>query len=191
MPVKPSEVFETHRSSVRRVVEAHQARNPRVFGSIARGEDTTNSDLDLLVDTTEGTSLFDIAAIELELERLMGTPVHVTTASALHGALRVRVLRKPNPYEWKGTTDDRVPGPHVEVRRINAYADGLDHRGFDADTAPGFVAAHSEVPWALAYRMRNALSHGYADIDLGTVWSTVQRTLSQLERQSMALEGRP
>jgi uncharacterized protein len=38
MPAKPSEAFETHRSSVRRVVEAHQARNPRVFGPIARGE---------------------------------------------------------------------------------------------------------------------------------------------------------
>ena len=55
---------------------------------------------------------------------------------------------------------------------------------------PGFVAAHSEVPWALAYRMRNALSHGYADIDLGTVWNTVQTNLPQLERQLMALIGR-
>jgi predicted nucleotidyltransferase len=97
MPVKPSETLETHRSSVRRVVEAHQARNPRVFGSIARGENTTNSDLDLLVDTIEGTSLFDIAAIELELERLMGIPVHVTTMGALRGALRERVLAEAEP----------------------------------------------------------------------------------------------
>ena len=55
---------------------------------------------------------------------------------------------------------------------------------------PGFVAAHSEMPWALAYRMRNALSHGYADIDLGAVWSTVQTNLPQLERQLMALVSR-
>jgi uncharacterized protein with HEPN domain len=38
--------------------------------------------------------------------------------------------------------------------------------------------------------MRNAQSHGYADIDLGTVWSTVQTNLPQLERQLMALLGR-
>jgi uncharacterized protein with HEPN domain len=99
------------------------------------------------------------------------------------------------------------------IRRINAYAAGLDRRGFDLDTRtqdaiirnlevigeaarnvqqhdPGFVAAHSEIPWALAYRMRNVLSHGYADIDLGTVWSTVQTNLPRLERQLMALVSR-
>ncbi len=92
MPVKPSQTFNTHRTSIRRVVEAHQAGNPRVFGSVARGEDTEQSDLDLLVDTTDVTSLFDIAAIELELERLMGIPVHVTTSGALRGALRERVF---------------------------------------------------------------------------------------------------
>jgi hypothetical protein len=97
MPAKPSQALETHRSSVRRIVEAHQARNPRVFGSIARGEDTASSDLDLLVDTTESTSLFDLAAIELELERLIGIPVHVTTAGALRGALRERVLAEAEP----------------------------------------------------------------------------------------------
>ena len=92
MPVKPSQVFDAHRASIGGVVEAHQARNPRVFGSVARGEDIETSDLDLLVDTTETTNLFDLAAIELELERLMGIPVHVTTSGALRGGLRDRVL---------------------------------------------------------------------------------------------------
>ncbi len=97
MPARPSRAFETHRTSVRRIVEAHRARNPRVFGSIARGEDTDSSDLDLLVDTTESTSLFDLAAIELELERLIGVPLHVTTTGALRGALRERVLAEAEP----------------------------------------------------------------------------------------------
>jgi len=96
-PAKPSQAFETHRLSVRRIVEAHQARNPLVFGSIARGEDTASRHLDLLVDTTESTSLLDLAAIELGLERLIGIPVHVTTAGALHGTLRERVLAKAEP----------------------------------------------------------------------------------------------
>ena len=56
MPVKPSQAFpHSHPASIRSVVEAHQASNPRVFGSVARGEDTEGSDLDLLVDTTETT----------------------------------------------------------------------------------------------------------------------------------------
>jgi predicted nucleotidyltransferase len=46
----------------------------------------------LLVDTTESASLFDLAAIELELERLMGISVHVTTSGALRGPLREQVL---------------------------------------------------------------------------------------------------
>ena len=92
MPVKPPQVFHDHRASIRSVVEAHQARNPRVFISVARGEDTKNSDLDLLVDTTGATSLLDIAAIELKSERLTGVPIHVTTSGALHGGLRERVF---------------------------------------------------------------------------------------------------
>ena len=64
MPVLPSQAFAAHRAPIRRIVEAHRARNPRVFGSAARGDDTAASDLDLLVDTVETTSLFDLAAIE-------------------------------------------------------------------------------------------------------------------------------
>jgi predicted nucleotidyltransferase len=82
-----------HRSHLlpiaRRIVAAHRACDPRVFGSVARGEDTEDSDLDLLVDTVEETSLFDLAAIELEL---LGVPVQVTAGGAISGELRERVL---------------------------------------------------------------------------------------------------
>jgi hypothetical protein len=97
MPARPSQKFEAHRASVRHIVEANHARNPRVFGSVARGVDTETSDLDLLVDTTDSTSLFDLAAIELELERLIGISVHVTTVGALRGTLRERVLAEAAP----------------------------------------------------------------------------------------------
>jgi uncharacterized protein with HEPN domain len=96
------------------------------------------------------------------------------------------------------------------IQRINAYMAGLDRLAFDMDTRtqdavirnlevigeaarnvqhhdPDFVAAHPEVPWALAYRMRNALSHGYADVDLSTVWNTARMNLPQLENQLLAL----
>lgn len=97
MPSRPSQAFLEHRAAVRRVVTAHSARNPRVFGSVARGDDSETSDLDLLVDATDRTSLFDIAAIELELEQLMEVPVHVTTTGALRGALRDRILAEAKP----------------------------------------------------------------------------------------------
>lgn len=59
---------------------------------MARAEDTEDSDLDLLVDTVGGTSLFDLAAIALKLEALLGVPVQVTTNGALRGTLRNHVL---------------------------------------------------------------------------------------------------
>jgi predicted nucleotidyltransferase len=90
--MRPSDAFDIHRSTIRSVVEANQARNPRVFGSVARRDDNDQSDVDLLVDTTGSTTLFDIAGIELELERLIGVPVHVTTTAALRGRLRDRIL---------------------------------------------------------------------------------------------------
>ena len=97
MRARPSALFAANRGSVRRIVLAHRAFNPRVFGSVARGEDTEDSDLDLLVETSDTTSLFDLAAMELELEALLGCPVHVTTEGGLSGALRKRVLAEADP----------------------------------------------------------------------------------------------
>ena len=92
MANRPSQAFKIHRALIRSVVEAHKARNPRVFGSVVRGDDSELSDLDLLVDTTEGTDLFDLAAIELELEQQMGISVQVTTSGTLRGQVRERVF---------------------------------------------------------------------------------------------------
>ena len=97
MDTRPSHALARSRPQIRRIVEAHRACNPRVFGSAARGDDTVQSDLDLLVDATDRTSLFDIAGIELDLEALLGVPVHVTTTGTLRGALRERVLAEAQP----------------------------------------------------------------------------------------------
>ena len=97
MPFKPSAALAANRHLVRQVVEAHQAHNPRVFGSVLRGEDGEGSDIDLLVDTVQGMTLFDVAARELALETLLGVPVHVVTSGALGGELRKRVLAQAEP----------------------------------------------------------------------------------------------
>ena len=94
---EPCPVSAADLAIMRRIVVALRAVNPRVFGSVARGEDTEESDLDLLVEAVDGTSLFDIAAMELELEALLGCPVHVTTDGGLRGALRERVLADAEP----------------------------------------------------------------------------------------------
>lgn len=90
--MKPSEVLRIHRDEIRRVVERNRARNPRVFGSSVRGDDTEDSDLDLLVDPTPETSLLDIARIQNQLQRLLGVSVDVVTPKALPEKFRDRVL---------------------------------------------------------------------------------------------------
>ena len=75
----------------------HGARNVRIFGSVARGESTGNSDIDLLVDTGEKTSPWFPAGLIEDLERLLGRPVDVVTENSLHWLLRRRILKEAKP----------------------------------------------------------------------------------------------
>ena len=90
--MKPSIALQTHRAAIRSVVERHRARNPRVFGSVLHGDDQDGSDLDLLIEPTPSTSLMDIAAIQVELEGLLGVSVDVLTPKALPEKFRSQVL---------------------------------------------------------------------------------------------------
>lgn len=90
--MKPSEALHSNRTAIRRLVESHRARNARVFGSVLRGEDTDSSDLDILIDPTPETTLFDIGAIRHELGKLLGVPVDVLTPSALPDRFRALVI---------------------------------------------------------------------------------------------------
>ncbi len=95
--MKPSEALRINRDAIRRVVAAHRASNARVFGSVVHGDDTDSSDLDLLVDPTPDTTLFDIGAIRHELRTLLGIPVDVLTPAALPDTLRASVLATALP----------------------------------------------------------------------------------------------
>ena len=95
--MKPSLALASHRESIRRVVEAHRACNPRIFGSVAHGDDTEDSDLDILIDPTPKTTLFDIGAIRHELLQLLGVPVDVLTPKALPEKFRAAVLAEAVP----------------------------------------------------------------------------------------------
>jgi predicted nucleotidyltransferase len=75
--MKPSKALAAHRSEIREIVLMHRAANARVFGSVAHGSDTDESDLDILVDTTAETTLFDLGAIRYKLRNLLGVPVDV------------------------------------------------------------------------------------------------------------------
>ena len=84
--------LQSHRAIVCELVARHNAINPRVFGSVARGEDAEDSDLDLLVDTTPTTTLFDLGELQIALEETLGVSVDVRTISDLPIRFRASVL---------------------------------------------------------------------------------------------------
>ena len=95
--MKPSEGLALHREAILVVVESHKAHSPRVFGSVVRGEDTEDSDLDLLVEPKSGMSLYDLSAMAIALEVLLGVKVDVMTLGFVHPYFRADVLAEAQP----------------------------------------------------------------------------------------------
>ncbi|MEQ1530780.1 MAG: nucleotidyltransferase family protein [Methylococcales bacterium] len=95
--MKPSAALELHRESIRQAVLRFHTVNPRVFGSALHGEDKEGSDLDLLVDTLPGTTLFDLGGLQIELEELLGVPVDLLTPDDLSPKFRFQVLAEACP----------------------------------------------------------------------------------------------
>lgn len=84
-------------SEILRIAQSHGARTVRVFGSRARGDATSTSDLDLLIGLEPGRSLLDVVAIKQDLEDLLGISVDVVTEGGLSPYLRDRVLAEALP----------------------------------------------------------------------------------------------
>lgn len=78
------------------MVNTELQRNPRIFGSVLHGKDTEDSDLDILVDPTQDTTLFDIARIEIGL-RALGLKAQVLTPGGLPDSFKDRVLAEAAP----------------------------------------------------------------------------------------------
>lgn len=95
--MKPSDALKHNRVAINRIVSAHRARNARVFGSVLHARDTDSSDLDILVDPTPETTLFDIGAMRHELGKLLGVRVDVLTPNALPENFRAAVLAEALP----------------------------------------------------------------------------------------------
>ena len=78
-----STLLRRRRQEVLAAATRRGASNVRVFGSVARGEDRPDSDLDFLVDFESSRSLIDLAGLILDLQDILGVPVDVVEASAL------------------------------------------------------------------------------------------------------------
>jgi predicted nucleotidyltransferase len=88
------ETLRARRSEIERLATLHGARNIRVFGSVARNEDTSDSDIDFLIDMEESRSLLDLVGFKQDLEAMLNRPADVLTERGISPYLRERILRE-------------------------------------------------------------------------------------------------
>ena len=86
------ERVDRQREQILSIAARYGATNVRLFGSVARGEARTDSDVDFLVDLTRAWSLFDHISMQQDLEDLLGCRVDLIVASALREHVRENAL---------------------------------------------------------------------------------------------------
>jgi predicted nucleotidyltransferase len=91
------QLLRQYRADILRLAAKHGAHDVRVFGSVVRGEDTPDSDVDFLVTMEPERSLFDMGGLLTDLEDLLGRRVDVVTQDGLHSYIRDRVLNEAVP----------------------------------------------------------------------------------------------
>lgn len=95
--MKLQQLLHERRSEIFDLAAYYGASNIRIFGSVARGEDDSASDIDLLVDLDPGRSLIDLGGLLMELRELLGVSVDVGTEAMLKARVREQVLREAVP----------------------------------------------------------------------------------------------
>jgi hypothetical protein len=85
------------REEILRLAASRGARNVRVFGSVARGEATEDSDIDLLVEVESGRSLLDVVGLWLDLQQLLDRKVDLLTDAGVNRHLRERIMAEARP----------------------------------------------------------------------------------------------
>jgi predicted nucleotidyltransferase len=86
------EELRRRRPEILAIATARGASNVRVFGSVVRGEQDHDSDLDLIVDMDEDRSLFDLGGLAFDLEELLGCAVDVGLDDSFNDRVREQVL---------------------------------------------------------------------------------------------------
>ena len=90
-------LLKTRREEILKIAARNGARNVRVFGSVARGDNRPDSDIDFLVNLEVGRSLMDLARLLRELNTLLGYPVDVVTEAGLRPRIKPQVLKEARP----------------------------------------------------------------------------------------------
>ena len=90
-------ILRDRRDQILRLADRYRTSDVRVFGSVARGDNSEASDVDLLVKANPGCSLFDLGGLLEDLQDLLGSRVDLVIEDGLKPRLRDRVLREAVP----------------------------------------------------------------------------------------------
>ena len=85
------------REDIMRIAESNGARNLKVFGSVARGEEGPESDIDFLVEMEPGRNLLDMGRLLMDLQDFLGCKVDIVEPEGLHWYVRKKVLGEAVP----------------------------------------------------------------------------------------------
>ncbi len=91
------ELLRKKRAEILAIAAKHGASNVRIFGSVARSEDTTTSDVDILVDMHGDRSLLDLVALKQDIVELLGRRADVLTEESISRYLRDRIRAQARP----------------------------------------------------------------------------------------------
>jgi len=91
------QLLKQQREKILSVASEHGMVNVRLFGSVARGEETPESDIDFLVDLEAGCSLLDLGGALIKLQELLGRKVDIVTERGLHWYVRDKIMNEARP----------------------------------------------------------------------------------------------
>lgn len=95
--MRPSDILQINRAALRQLTDRYGVLHPRIFGSVLTGADTEDSDLDLLVNPSQSTTLLTLSALQNDAEKLLGVHVSVLTPRAVPAKFRDQVPQQALP----------------------------------------------------------------------------------------------
>ena len=90
-------ILKKQRKEIYQIASLYGAHNIRVFGSVNKESDKPDSDVDFLVDLEKDRSLFDLAGLIYDLQRLLNKKVDVVTENGLHWYIKDKILSEAEP----------------------------------------------------------------------------------------------
>jgi len=86
-----------NKTAILDLAKQHGVKSISLFGSMVRGDDSDNSDVDFLVELEQGRDLFDLGELLIDLQTLLQRKVDVVTQNALHPSISSQILKEAQP----------------------------------------------------------------------------------------------